>query len=283
MRRYLEDCYFNASAVTAALTGADRPRRDAASAMARLLKAEEPDCFAFTSGATESNNWVFSSVIHSGKKGSVLISAVEHDSVSESAAALARFGFDVVEVTVDSNGLVDLGALRNALTNEALLVSIIAANNETGVLEPIQAIGAMIREHAPNALFHSDATQAVGKIPIDLQVDWADVDLLSFSGHKFHGPKGIGGLYIRPGIEILPLLLGGKQEQGRRSGTENTPGLAGLALAARESEERLRSVCMDRSIYSRQVRATIVGCLSGRGDSQQRRSSASHDIVLFCW
>jgi len=232
MLPYLTECYFNASASTSVFTGADEPRSQAAAAMARLLNAEEPDCFTFTSGATESNNWVFSSFARGRKTGRVLISTIEHASVSEPAAELARKGFEVVEVPVNAQGVVRLDALRNALREDTALVSIMAANNETGVLEPVAEIGRLIREQCPAALFHTDATQAVGKIPVDLQGEWQDVDLLSFSAHKFHGPKGIGGLYIRPGFELEPMIVGGGQEHGLRSGTTNTPALAGLAAAA---------------------------------------------------
>ncbi len=231
MLRYLTECYFNASASIAAFTGADKPRSEAATALARLLNAEEPDCFMFTSGATESNNWVFSSFARRRKTGRVLVSAIEHASVAEPAAELARVGLDVVEVPVDAQGVVRLDALRDALTEDTALVSIMAANNETGVLEPVAEIGRLIRELCPGALFHTDATQAVCKMPIDLQGEWRDVDLLSFSAHKFHGPKGIGGLYIRPGIEVEPMITGGGQEYGLRSGTTNTPALAGVAAA----------------------------------------------------
>ena len=250
MLPYLTECYFNASASTAAFTGADKPRGEAAAAMARLLNAEEPDCFTFTSGATESNNWVFSSFARGRKAGRVLVSAVEHASVSEPAAELARVGFEIVEIPVDAEGVVRLDALRDALREDTSLVSIIAANNETGVLEPVAKIGRLIRELSPAALFHTDATQAVGKISVDLQGEWQDVDLLSFSAHKFHGPKGIGGLYIRPGFELEPMLLGGGQENGFRSGTTNTPALAGLAAAASDARDlKLPSIRELRDIF----------------------------------
>lgn len=237
MLPYLTECYFNASASTAAFTGADKPRREAATAMAKLLNAEESDCFTFTSGATESNNWVFSCFARGHKAQRVLVSALEHSSVAEPAAKLAHLGFDVVELPVDGQGVVLLDSLRDALQEDTTLVSIMAANNETGVLEPVSEIGRLIREHCPTALFHTDATQALGKIPVDLQGEWQNVDLLSFSAHKFHGPKGIGGLYIRSGLELEPMLLGGGQENGLRSGTTNTPALAGLAAAASDARD----------------------------------------------
>lgn len=235
MLPYLSECYSNASASTAAFTGADKPRREAAMAMSKLMNAEEPDCFAFTSGATESNNWVFYSVTKGREGGNLLISAIEHASISEPAAELARRGFKVIEVPVDDQGLIQMDALNDVLNEETALVSIMAANNETGILEPIPMIGRLIRERSPKALFHTDATQAIGKISVDLQAEWQDVDLASFSAHKFHGPKGIGGLYIRPGLKLEPMLLGGGQERGLRSGTTNTPALAGLAAAASEA------------------------------------------------
>ena len=278
MLPYLTNCYFNASASTAAFTGADKPRFHAAAAIAKLLNAEESDCFSFTSGATESNNWVFASLARRRRTGRVLISAVEHASVAEPAAELARVGFELVEVPVDVNGLVRLDFMRDALTENTALVSIMAANNETGVVEPIADIGLLIRELAPRALFHTDATQVVGKIPVDLQDGWRDVDLLSFSAHKFYGPKGIGGLYIRPGFELEPIILGGGQERGLRSGTTNTPALAGLGAAAAEAinvnhqktrdlrdifEYRLEQEIPDTVIHSRDIsRLPNTSCFS---------------------
>jgi cysteine desulfurase len=235
MMHYVTKCYDNASAATATVTGANKPRAQASAAMAKLLNAEESDCFTFTSGATESNNWVFSSLARGRKAGRIVVSAIEHASIAGPTAELARVGFDVVEIPVDAQGVVRLDALRGALREDTALVSIMAANNETGVVEPLADIGRVIRECCPAALFHTDATQAVCKIPIDLQREWQEVDLVSFSSHKFHGPKGVGGLYVRPGVEIGAMLFGGGQERGLRSGTTNTPALAGLAVAAGEA------------------------------------------------
>src|ERR1700728_1239247 len=139
MLPYLNDCYFNPSSSTTAFTGADKPRFAAASAMKKLLNAEEPECFSFTSGATESNNWVFSSISKLHKVGTVLISTIEHASISEPAAELSRLGFRVIEIPVDHQGLLQLDALDDALNDYTVLVSIMAANIETGVLQPLHA------------------------------------------------------------------------------------------------------------------------------------------------
>lgn len=232
MLPYLTDCYFNPASFNTGFTGADKPRRQAAENMARLLNAREPDNFVFTSGATESNNWIFADLLARENRGRIVVSAIEHASVLEPAITLRDYNFEVLEAPVDKNGVVVLDELEKILSDDTLLVSIMAANNETGVLQPIEAIGTLIRKRVPSAKFHTDATQAIGKIPIDLQGLWSEVDLLTFSAHKFHGPKGIGGLYVREEINIEPMLKGGGQEGGLRSGTTNTPALAGLAAAA---------------------------------------------------
>jgi cysteine desulfurase len=235
MLPYMTECYFNASSSTAAITGAVKPRRDAARAMMVLLNAEEPGCFIFTSGATESNNWVISSVGRANPPGRILISAIEHPSVARPAEVLRSAGCEIAEVPVNAEGVVRLDVLEEMLTDDVVLVSIMAASNESGALQPLDAIGQLVRFRAPQAVFHTDATQVVGKVAIDLQNKWPQVDLLSFSAHKYHGPKGVGGLYIRPGVRISPMLFGGGQEDGLRSGTTNTAGLAGLASAATEA------------------------------------------------
>lgn len=234
MLPYLKDCYFNPAASTAAFTDATFPRKGAAKALAKLLKAEGAECFVFTSGATESNNWVFWSFLQNHEVGSVLVSEIEHPSVSESAEAFAHNRISVLKIPVSKDGTVDLEALEAVVQADTLLVSVMAANNETGVIQPLKELGKIVRSKNPNAIIHTDAAQAVGKINIDLSGEWQDIDLLTFSAHKFHGPKGIGGLYVRPGIDIAPMLMGGGQEEGLRSGTTNTAALAGLEAAVEE-------------------------------------------------
>jgi len=249
----MRDNYANPSAIAGSVTGADKPRAAAAGAMARLIGAEEPDCIFFTSGATESNNWAFGPIVEKCAGRTVVISAVEHPSVAEPAELLQARGFRVVVVGVDQSGRLKLDDLASALDEDVALVSIMAANNETGIIQPIEEIGRLVREHSPSALFHTDATQAIGKIRIDVQEAWGDVDLISFSAHKFHGPRGIGGLYVRPGIEITPMLLGGGQESGMRSGTTNVPALAGLAKAAELAAEQESITCEIRDSFEASV------------------------------
>jgi cysteine desulfurase len=229
----MREDYVNPSSQAGGLMGADSLRASAAAAMTRLLHAEDPECFVFTSGATESNNWVLGPIARSCSGRTVAISTIEHASVSEPAQALKKEGFYVRSLPVDRHGVLDLNALAESLSEDVAAVSVMTANNETGTLQPLAEIARILRDRAPGALFHTDATQAVGKVKIDLRGELEEIDLLSFSGHKFHGPKGVGGLYIRPGIEVPAMLLGGGQENGLRSGTTNTPALAGLAVAAR--------------------------------------------------
>ncbi len=191
---------------------------DARIAIARFFGVQ-PNEIVFTAGATESNNIAF----HQVKDGHHLVtSPIEHSSVLGPAQRR-----DATFVAVDGEGFVDPGDVRAAIKPNTRLVSIEAANGEIGTLQRIAEIGAICRERG--VLFHSDVTQAAGKVPLDL----ANVDLASFSGHKLYGPKGIGGLYVRRGVRIDPLIIGGGQEKGLRSGTVNVPGVAGLAAAFR--------------------------------------------------
>jgi len=249
MSECMRNRYANASASTAVFTGADIPRRDAANAMCALLKAEDPDCFAFTSGATESNNWVFGPVARGCSGRTVIISAIEHPSITKPAIALRHEGFTVIEIPVDPNGRISMTALAEALSGDVAIASIASANNETGVIQDIEAVGRLVRENAPATIFHVDATQSVGKVAIDLGNQFSDVDMLSFSAHKFHGPKGIGGLYVRPGIVVPPFIVGGGQEDGRRSGTANSPALIGLATAAREVSSGSKHIEALRGVF----------------------------------
>jgi len=196
--------------------------------VATLIGASAREVY-FTSGATESNNLAIQGICRSAdpSRRHIVVSAVEHKSVLEGAEAMAAAGWRTTVVPVDRDGLVDLDAMRAAVTGETALVSVMAANNEIGVIQPLAEIGAIAR--AAGAVFHVDAAQAVGKIPIDVAA--MQIDLLALTGHKMYGPKGCGALYVRKHVKLLPLIVGGGQERGVRSGTLNVPGIVGLGKA----------------------------------------------------
>jgi cysteine desulfurase len=202
------------------------------------LLGTTPGCVTFTAGATEANNSVLQAALAAGRGRHLVISAVEHPSVAEPAAALEAAGARVTRVPVDAEGRVDPDAVAGAIASDTALVSLIWANNETGVIQPVGAVAE--RARAAGTWLHVDATQAVGKLPVDLCR--VPADFLSASAHKLGGPKGTGCLVAREGLALAPLLRGGPQERGRRGGTENVAGIAGFgaacALAARELDGR---------------------------------------------
>jgi cysteine desulfurase len=206
---------------------------------------ESPSEIVFTSCGSESNNWAIGGFLEQNpKRRHIITTRVEHEAVRKLCEHLSEIGCEVTWLNVDEQGDVDLDDLRKALRRDTGIVSIMLANNETGVLFPIEKIGTVVREHS-DAVFHVDGVQAVGKIPLDLQ-NWP-VDLFSISGHKFHAPKGVGALYIRDGIKLPPFIIGGGQEQGRRSGTEAVPNLVALGRAGAlakefDGHERIRAL-----------------------------------------
>ena len=195
------------------------------------INASDDDDIVITSCATESINWVIKGVyndyILNGDKDHIITSEVEHPAVGSSCKFLEERGVKVTYLPVNTDGVISVEDLKNAITDKTALVSIMWANNETGMIFPIEEIGAICKERG--VLFHTDGVQAVGKIPVDVKK--ANVDFMSFSGHKFHGPKGVGGLYIRGGQRLTPLLHGGEHMGGRRSGTLNVPGIIGMGKA----------------------------------------------------
>lgn len=207
--------------------------------VAKLLGAHSKEV-VFTSGATESNNFVIKGVAEKyGTRGKHIITTqIEHKCVLATCAYLERHGFEVTYLPVDKTGQVRLEDVRKAMRPDTILISVMAANNETGTIQPLAEIGALAR--ASNVLFHTDAAQAVGKIPLNM--DAMKIDLLSLSAHKFYGPKGVGAVYVRrkdPRVEPLAMLHGGGQENGYRSGTLNVPGIVGMGMAAQMAGEHL--------------------------------------------
>lgn len=208
--------------------------------VAALIAADEREII-FTSGGTEADNMaVFGraySALRRNGADEIIASSVEHHAVLTACGELGRRGFRVTFLPVDARGVVDPGAVADAISDRTILVSVMHANNEVGTLQPIEAIGAICRERG--VLFHTDAVQTVGHLPID--VSGLPVDLLSMSAHKLYGPKGVGALYVRKGVKLAPLLYGGGHEKGLRSGTENVPGIVGFGAAAHAAKREMGS------------------------------------------
>jgi len=210
---------------------------DARSDVAALIGAD-PGEVVFTGGGTEGDNLAIRGVAEAleptGRK-HLIASAIEHEAVLNTLKALARRGWATTLLAVDESGIVSPDVLRSAMTAETALVSVMHANNEIGTVQPIAELAAIAREH--RAVFHTDAVQSAGKIPIEVKT--LGVDLLSISAHKFYGPKGVGALWIRRGVRLQAPLTGGRQERSRRAGTENVSGIAGMGVAAREARAKM--------------------------------------------
>jgi len=236
MLPYFSDNFGNASSVHLHGQQARTAVEDARRAVADLIGAETKE-IVFTSGGTESDNAALWGIFKSGhRKGNHIITTrIEHPAVLETCRAMEREGAEITFLPVDSSGCVDPAAIEAAIRKDTLLISVMHANNETGIIQPVRDIQEIADRHG--IAMHTDAVQTVGKIPV--RVKDLGVDLLSLSGHKVHGPKGVGVLFIKKGIKLRPFITGGSQERKRRAGTENIPAIVGLGTAARLAEERL--------------------------------------------
>ncbi len=231
MTPFWTDHFYNPSAAYPEALTVQSALDQARAAVAALLGADrEPHSIVFTSGGTESNNWVLRGMWmgRRSRRHRLVLSAVEHPAVVETATVLASLGAEIVTIPVDAQGVIRLDALDAALDEQTALVSIMLANNEIGTIQPVAEVAR--RAHAVGSWVHTDAAQAVGKIPVD--VAQLGVDFLTVAGHKFYAPKGIGALYIRPGVTLPPMMTGGGQQEGWRSGTEPVPLIVGLGKAA---------------------------------------------------
>ncbi len=208
----------------------------ARSKAAKLIGADSEEIF-FTSGGSESDNWAIKGIAfehrHRGKH--IITTGIEHHAVLNTCGWLEKQGFEVTYLPAGKNGLISARDVEKALRPDTILVSVMLANNETGIIQPVAEIGELLKDK--NILFHTDAVQAVGHIPVNVKE--LNADVMSASAHKFYGPKGMGFLYIRRGTKLTSLIHGGAQERGLRGGTENTPGIIGLGLAAEKAEEEL--------------------------------------------
>lgn len=235
-----------------------------------LVGAAHDDEIVFNSGGTEGANAAIRSALEvSPGKTEIITSAVEHPAVLTLCNALSSSGIRLHVIPVDKRGQLDMAAYQAALSDRVAVVSMMWANNETGVVFPVAELAAKAK--AAGALFHTDAVQAAGKIP--LNVKSTSIDMLSISGHKLHAPKGIGALYVRRGVRIAPQIVGGRQERGRRGGTENVPGIAALGKAAELAIQHLEyeatSVRVLRDRFQEGIAAAIPGCLIVGGESER--------------
>ena len=253
MMPYFSEIYCNPSAAYIFATKGRIAIEEARNYAAKLIGASDMEIY-FTSGGSESDNWAIKAVAESfSDKGKHIITTkIEHHAVLHTCEYLERHGFDITYLNVDSDGKVRLDELKKSIREDTILISVMTANNEIGTIQPVAEIGKIA--HEKGILFHTDAVQAYGHIPIN--VDEMNIDLLSASGHKFNGPKGVGIMYIRKGVKIRSFIHGGSQERGRRAGTYNVPGIAGLGTAAKlamenmakraEKEKELRDYFIDR-------------------------------------
>lgn len=241
MLPYFTDRFGNPSSVYGFAANNKNKLTEARETIAGALGAK-PEEIYFTAGGSESDNWALKCTaeaygVHGGH---IITTKIEHHAILHTCKYLQNRGYDVTYLDVDENGLVDLNTLEAAIRPDTFLISIMFANNEIGTIEPIKEIGEIAHRHG--ILFHTDAVQAFGQIPI--HVDEMNIDMLSASGHKFNGPKGIGFLYIKKGLKLKSFIHGGQQERGRRAGTENVPGIVGIAkaceIAMAEMEERMK-------------------------------------------
>ena len=235
MMPYLTEWYGNPSSVHRFGQRARQAIDEARARCAALLGCGESELL-FTAGGTESVNSAVRGLLAArAPRKRVITTTVEHSATRELCQQLAKEGADVVPVRVDRDGNLDLHELRMAVTDETALVTVMWANNETGVLFPVEQVAEICR--AKRVPYHCDGTQAVGKVPVDVAA--IAVDAMSFASHKFHGPKGVGGLFVRRGVRVRPLMIGGPQERGRRGGTENVPGIVGMGKAAELAKDSL--------------------------------------------
>ena len=238
VRYMLLENFGNPSAQSMMGVRAENELNDARKIMAKSINAL-PEEIYFTSGGTEDDNWAIFGTAEGYKRSGkhMITTSIEHPAVSEPMERLRQKGWEVTVLDVDKNGYIDLDALRDSIRDDTVLVSTILINNEVGTIQDASAVGKLIKEKNPNTLFHADAVQAFGKYPIDVRK--MGIDMLSMSGHKIHGPKGVGFFYMKKGLKVRPIIYGGGQERGQRSATENTPGIVGLAKAVELAMENM--------------------------------------------
>ncbi len=271
MVKIMEEDYGNPSSLHMKGVTAARYIKDARESLAGEMKVM-PKEIVFTSGGTESNNMaLIGGALANRRAGNKIITtSVEHASVGSPMDFLAGMGFDVVRIGVDSSGQIDMDQLMSEVDDDTIIVSVMYVNNEIGTVMPIADIARLIKEKNPNVLFHVDAIQAFGKYRI--YPKRMGIDMMSISGHKFHGPKGVGALFIRDRVKVKPIIYGGGQQSGMRSGTENVPGIAGMALAAEITYNGLE----EKMEHLRQLKEHLISELTQIDDVYSNSGDAPH-------
>jgi cysteine desulfurase len=270
MLPYFRDHYGNASSIHTFGQEARTAVEEARRSVAELLGADTREII-FTSGGTEADNAALWGVWHSGYRAGnhIITSKIEHPAVLATCRMLEAAGAEVTRLPVDSSGRVDPARVADAITDRTILISIMYANNETGVIQPIEEIGAIARSRG--IVLHTDAVQAIGKIPVNVQQ--LGCDILAVAGHKFHAPKGVGAMWVRGGVKLTPFMTGGSHERKRRAGTENVPGLVGIGMAAQLARQRLGEfgtrVAGLRDRLERRIKELVPGVRSN-GDVEHR-------------
>ena len=277
MQPYLLDYYGNPSSAHSLGREMKLAVERARQQVAKILGAADANEIAFTSCGSESDNWAIRGVLEENpQKKHIITTKVEHEAVRNLCQRLEQQGYELTWLSVNGEGELDLDELRSSLRADTALVSVMLANNETGVLFPIAEIGRMVRAHS-NALFHVDGVQAVGKIPIELEN--LEVDLFALSGHKLHAPQGVGALYVKSGVKLAPFIIGGSQESGRRAGTSAVPNIVALGAACElasnsQAHETIRTL---RDRLEDEILTRIPNTrLNGSRDRQKRLPNTSN-------
>ena len=249
---YFTENYGNPSSIYELGARSKEAITDAREQIAQVIGAKTEEIY-FTAGGTEADNWALKAAYeaYKGKGNHIITTSIEHHAVLHTCKYLEKQGAEVTYLKVDENGLIDLDELEKAIRPDTILISVMFANNEIGTIEPVKEIGLIAKEHG--ILFHTDAVQAFGQVPI--HVDEMNIDMLSASGHKVNGPKGIGFLYIRKGVKIRSFVHGGAQERKRRAGTENVPAIVGLGAAAKRAAQTMEA----RAAKETELRDYMIG------------------------
>jgi cysteine desulfurase len=277
MQPYLTEFYGNPSSAHSLGRKMKTAVENARKQVAELLGAADANEIVFTSCGSESDNWAIRGALEQcPDKKHLVTTRVEHEAVRNLCVRLEQDGYEITWLEVDGKGELDLDSLRGALRPETALVSVMLANNETGVLFPIDEIGRIVHANS-QALFHVDGVQAVGKIPIDLSQ--TEVDLFALSGHKLHAPQGVGALYVKTGVELAPFIIGGSQESGRRGGTSAVPNIVALGAAcelAADSEAHEHVAQLRNRLEDEILRTIPNSCLNGVPDRTRRLPNTSN-------